>query len=104
MFNLLRKYKGTLIGLALILGGFVAYQLYFSGGEGSSLLKSQSGADIRGSVVGREIIILLDELQNINLDDSILDDPAFQSLIDFEQEVRTEPVGRNNPFVPIDSQ
>ena len=51
--------------------------------------------------MGREIVVLLNELQNINLDGSILDDPVFQSLIDFEQEVRAEPVGRNNPFDPI---
>ena len=101
MFDLLRKYKMTLIGLVLIVGAFMAYQSYFAGGKKDSVLESQSGSDISGSVVGREIVVFLDELQNINLDGSILDDPAFRSLIDFEQEVRAEPVGRSNPFDPI---
>ena len=101
MFDLLRKYKMTLIGLALIAGAFIAYQSYFGGGEGASVLESKTGSEISASVVGREIVVFLDELQNINLDGSILDDPVFQSLIDFEQEVRAEPVGRNNPFDPI---
>ena len=101
MFNFLRKHKMTLMGVVLIAGAFIAYQLYFESDKEDSVLVSESGGEISGSVVGREIVVLLDELQAINLDGSILDDPAFQSLVDFEQKVRAEPVGRSNPFIPI---
>lgn len=104
MFDFLHKYKTTLIGVTLIVGAFIVYQFYYVDGKKDSVLISQSGSEISGSVVGREIVVLLDELQAINLDSSILDDPAFQSLIDFEQEVQEEPIGRSNPFIPVGSE
>ena len=104
MSNFLRKYKMTLIGAVLIAGAFIAYRSYFIDDGKNSVLVSQSGDEISGSVVGREIVILLNELQSIDLDGSILDDPAFRSLMDFEQEVRAEPIGRNNPFIPIGNE
>ena len=103
MFNFLRKYKITIIGLILIGGAIIIYQFYFAGDKKNAVLVSESGDEISGSVVGREIVIFLDELQSINLDSSIFDDPAFQSLIDFEKEVQAEPVERSNPFAPTQS-
>ena len=104
MSNFLRKYKMTLIGAVLIAGAFIAYRSYFIDDGKNSALVSQSGDEISGAEVGREIIMLLDELQDINIDGAVFSDPAFRSLIDFEQEVRAEPIGRNNPFIPIGNE
>ena len=84
-----------------MVGAVIVYQVYFAGGKDNSVLVSKSGDEISGSVIGREIITFLDDLQSINLDGSIFDDPAFVSLVDFEKEVQAEPVGRDNPFDPF---
>lgn len=101
MFTLIKRYKLALLLILLAIGSFVAYQMLYVDGGITSLLVSQRGTEISGNVVGREIINLLDELQEISLSRDIFNDPAFRSLIDFEQDILPEPIGRSNPFAPI---
>ena len=50
---------------------------------------------------GREILAILLSLKSLNLDTSIFNETAFQSLIDFGQSIPERPRGRDNPFAPI---
>lgn len=98
------KYKYTILIMFLIAGAFLGYQNFIAGKEGlDPLLVISSGADVDGSIAGREIVKLRAELNSLDLSHSFVDSEAFKSLVDYEQEVFFEPVGRSDPFAPIGS-
>ena len=51
---------------------------------------------------GREFLQTLQNLQGIQLDGRIFNDPAFMSLVDFSVTLLERARGRVNPFAPID--
>ncbi|MCX6736410.1 MAG: hypothetical protein NTZ13_04995 [Candidatus Parcubacteria bacterium] len=53
------------------------------------------------SETGDQILALLQELNVIQLDDTIFSDPTFLSLKDYHVDLAEEPRERNNPFAPI---
>ena len=86
------------IGIAV---AAVAYTYLFGrDGIDTSLLTSEKQGE-EASLIGEDLIGLLNTLKSITLDDSFFQDPAFRSLEDFSQELAPEPVGRSNPFAPI---
>lgn len=88
----------------LILGlGFVVY-LYFKGDdvESTDLLLANSGSPEQAAdILGQEIIRALNQIEALQLDRAIFEDPVFLSLVDRSKEIPPEPVGRINPFAPI---
>ena len=100
MFETIKKYKVTLIILVLLIGGYYAYVTFGSPGIPDGVLSSQS-ATANGTAVGQEIILILEDIKKINLNTGIFEDEKFNSLVDFMQEVTSEPQGRRNPFEPI---
>jgi len=88
----------------LILGlGFVVY-LYFKGNDsgGVDLLVSNSDSPEQAAdVLGQEILRALNQIEALQLDRGIFEDPVFLSLVDRSKEIAPEPVGRVNPFAPI---
>lgn len=100
MIRAFNQHKRTLIITIIVIGVFVAYQqLYVKARDGRVLSSQVAGAS--GSAAGQEIINVLSGIRGINLDTSIFEDDTFNSLVDFTQEVRSEPVGRSNPFAPV---
>ena len=97
--NLLNRYKNILIILLVVVAAFVVYSVFFTGGDTRTLVAED--IDPAQTAVEQELIALLLELRSINLDLSIFDDSKFQSLTDFSQELVPEPVGRENPFAPL---
>ncbi len=58
--------------------------------------------DVNEEVIGQEFLRLLSNIRNIDLDTSILVNPSFLELKDFDVEiVRLNNEGRTNPFAPI---
>ncbi|MCX6739210.1 MAG: hypothetical protein NT098_04155 [Candidatus Parcubacteria bacterium] len=53
------------------------------------------------SETGDQILALLQELNVIQLDDTIFADPTFLSLKDYHVDLAEEPRERSNPFAPI---
>lgn len=100
MLDSLKKYKGILIALVVLAGGYYAYVNFAPQGVSSSLLSSQSAA-ANGTAAGQEIIQILAEVKGIKLDTGIFENEKFNSLIDLTQDVVPEPQGRRNPFEPI---
>lgn len=93
----LTRYRNVIITVLVALGGFVAYSI-FIGTPGSVLIEESAPAQ---TAVEQELIALLIELRSIKLDLSLFENPEFQSLTDFSQELVPEPVGRENPFAPF---
>lgn len=100
MMNLLKRYQGVIGILAIAIAGFIAYSVFFKGSDAPPL--SQEDVSAAKSAVDQELIALLLTLKTITLDTALFDDPAFKSLKDFSQELVPEPVGRPNPFAPLE--
>lgn len=56
------------------------------------------------NLVERDVVESLLTLRAITLQDKILNDPAFMLLQDFSTNIVPEPVGRANPFAPLEDR
>jgi hypothetical protein len=52
----------------------------------------------------QDIVSTLLTLRAVNLNGTIFSDPVYQSLKDFGKQIVPEPVGRENPFAPLEIQ
>jgi hypothetical protein len=52
----------------------------------------------------QDIVTTLLTLRAVNLSGTIFSDPVYLSLKDFGKDIVPEPVGRDNPFAPLDIQ
>lgn len=87
-----------IIILVIIIGG-VAYSYLGQSDTSTSLLASD--ARTSDSEEARYIYNLARKIEQISLDDSILQDPVFRSLIDNTVSFPQQASGRNNPFAPV---
>jgi len=88
----------------LIAGGAVimmaAAAWYFLGGSS----ESDSVLSIEAPAVppqAQKLIQSLAVLSAVTLDGAIFSNPSFQTLVDFSTPITVEPVGRENPFLPL---
>lgn len=95
--------KNILILTAILAGSFYLYSYFFSGVEESSEILSVTSNSASSSDIGGDLLVILSDLKSTKLDQSIFSDPAFQGLKNFRVELGVEPIGRNNPFAPIQS-
>lgn len=61
--------------------------------------------NVAAGAVSEEQRIILDtlfQLRAIQLSGTIFNNPAFTSLKDFRTEIVAEPIGRRNPFAPLE--
>ena len=95
----LAAHKNLIVAVIVIALAFMAYTMFFRGGEQGALsVTSPEGA---AGGVEQELLATLLELRTVELDGAIFTDPAFRSLRDFSQPLEPQPVGRNNPFAPL---
>lgn len=102
--DMLKKLIGGAVALILI-GVGVYYMISSqSVNTDSNLLVSSStasGNTAAGAQVDtRKIIQQLNQLREIDMDTDIFNTPTFLSLQDPTIELRSQPIGRENPFVP----
>src|SRR3989344_3684882 len=87
----------------VIAGGLLAYNFFFKGqGVPAGTLLVSEKADIAGAstdVTG--LLLVLKSLQNLTLDTSIFEDPAYRSLKDYSVVLEVVPQGKANPFAPL---
>ncbi len=107
------KNKIVLLGLggaALLLA---VYFVFFSGGSAtetvslpsapSSTLLTVTPADASGgTVLGRNLIVLLDQLRAIRLDTTFFGRADYASLADWSSQIPPQEVGRRNPFLKLE--
>jgi hypothetical protein len=99
--RILKKYKNIIIVAIIIVIVAFSYNLFADKTDKSLLTSEVKGA--KNSVLETDLLSILIDLRLIKLDDSIFSDKAFQSLRDFGQDIAPEPVGRKNPFAPVDT-
>jgi hypothetical protein len=96
------KTKLIIIIAVIAIIGFVVYAVFIKADpEIDSILSESSTKKDKVEVLGKDILRAINQIQTLNLDKSIFQDPVLNSLIDNSQEISPLPVGRDNPFEPI---
>ncbi len=99
---MINKYKNIII-IAVIIGiGLIAYSFLKPDPTAESLLETTQRQD-SAQVLGDEITTAINQINSLKLDRAVLDDPIVKNLIDHSKPIIPEPVGRANPFAPINS-
>lgn len=96
--------KNILIGLIIVVVLFAAYKLLVSKKEEpkTSLTTSSTvGVESRDTFTTMEAASTLQKIKSIEIDTSLFSGEVFKSLKDFRVEVLPVPVGRDNPFAPV---
>lgn len=99
---MISKYKNIIIIAAIIGIGLIAYSFLRPDPTAESLLETTERQD-SAQVLGDEITAAINQINSLKLDRSVLDDPIVQNLIDHSKPIIPEPIGRINPFAPINS-
>jgi hypothetical protein len=86
--------------LILLLIGYVGYSTLFGKSE---VVLGDDGVPLVTEVVGRDILILADRLDSININKNVFSSPLFTELVDISSPLLPEDQGRPNPFVKIGS-
>ncbi len=88
--------------LLIAAGLFVAIGIWwgFSSEAPSDSLLTTSPTGV--SAADKELVDTLLQLRTVSLTGTILAEPAFMQLQDFGTQIVPEPVGRPNPFAPLD--
>jgi hypothetical protein len=86
------KYKTAIFLVILAVIGFGGYITFF--GTGTPVI-------VTPEPVGQELFAALEQIQNVQLDTSVLDNPVFGRLNDFGLTITRQSSGRTNPFVPV---
>lgn len=95
MSPLVKNIATAVIGCAaLFLGWWLIGEV--RSGDQDGAVRYQAAAQTR------EFRTILNNLNGINLDSSLLLDKNFTELEDYSQEIVSRPVGRENPFVSFD--
>lgn len=103
------------IFIIIVIVALIGFALYKFGGSRASIGSGLSTVETSSSsaveeVLGRPFLDDLNALENLNMDVAFFanpgkenpdGDPVFRSLIDRHKELPREPVGRENPFLPI---
>lgn len=96
------KYRTVIIIIVVLAVAFVIYSFFVKGDEGDDLLVSNT-AQTPASVVSNEIISALNQIESLRLSQEIFSDPVYLNLKDRSQVIPEEPIGKRNPFDPINS-
>jgi hypothetical protein len=92
--------KIIIIGISAVLLFSGLYFFVFNK-TGPSIVFDQFGNPVQAQVVGQDLVDLLDQLQSVELDESLFSKQAFINLSDYAITLPNEPQGRANPFSPL---
>lgn len=96
--------KQIIIALIVIAVAFFGFQAIFKGGD-TNMDPSITSQAAKGQFIdGQATLALLKKLSVIELNEKILSDSVFLSLVSFEQAIPDQVIARPNPFAPIGSE
>lgn len=85
------------IVIVVIVAGAVYFYFQGRGGPASGAIEVVD----QTASVGSDVDFLLNQIQELHIDTTLFDDPAYETLVDHEVPVPEQNVGRPNPFAPI---
>lgn len=95
--------KNTIyIAIIVIALGTLAY-FYFRGNptDTNPTLQETSTNNADQAFVGSNVLTLLNQINSLKIDTSLFNSQVYKSLVDHTVIVRSQNVGRANPFVPL---
>ena len=99
MGALLNKYKIWIVLVGIIVAGGVWFGLSSSSTPSSVLTTTDVGGT---SSADQDLVNTLLQLRAVSLNGAIFTNVAFMGLQDFSTHIVQEPVGRDDPFAPMD--
>ena len=104
MKDFIQKRKNIIIGVFIFVVSFFIYAFFFKSENTNEVLKKETSALSQDDAKGKDLLVVLLNLNNIKLDESIFSSRLFTSLQDFTINLpKTGATGRVNPFAPIGS-
>ena len=97
-------HKILVIAGAVLIAAAVWFGLSGGGSPSSASLVTTQGANAGMSAADQNLVSTLLALRAVKLDGAVFSEPSFQSLQDFSTQIVSEPVGRANPFAPLQAQ
>lgn len=94
----------TTIGIIVVMASLLIGVFIYFGGSNSTIESDLQVVppDTGGTqVLSRELLSALSSVKDLKLDPGFFKDTAFDSLIDYSEDIRDEQVGRDNPFLPV---
>ncbi len=88
--------KLVLTVLILLALGYVVYSTLFVENE---VVIGEDGVPLVTEVVGRDILMMADKLDSININRNVFSSPLFAELKDISTQLSPEEQGKPNPFV-----
>ncbi|HRY31273.1 MAG TPA: hypothetical protein P5328_02705 [Candidatus Paceibacterota bacterium] len=96
---MLGQYKKIIIIIVVVAVIFGLYTFLKS-----SIVSTESSLVISGqqsvNILGQDIIRVLNRIKSINLDRGVFEDVVYKRLVDYSREMASQPVGRDNIFLP----
>lgn len=96
--DIIMRHKLITAIIVVMLIGAAWYEFTGTSAAPASILQTTGVATGTGEA---SIVSTLLQLQAVNLDGTVLANPAFLSLQDFTTQVVNEPTGRPDPFAPL---
>ncbi len=96
------KRQTVLIGVLILLIIFAGYFFFMRGANDFTVPEiafDEFGNPVQATVVGQDLITLLEQLEGVQLDNSLFSSPSFVLLTDYAIELPVIPQGRDNPFI-----
>ena|SRR6185369_15752420 len=95
--------KNLLVTIVILAAVVIAGYFYATRDRSSDvLLTSVLSSDAPTGVQG-DLLSVLRQLKTLKLDDSIFQDPVWNTLHDFGQTLSPQPSFRQNPFAPLNA-
>ncbi len=96
-----QKIKQIIIVIVIVGISFFGFKMFFTSDTPAGVSLSVDSSGDTYFSAGQEILLLLEQLSNISLDNSIFSNQIFLSLVSFERPLDPQIEGRPNPFLPI---
>lgn len=93
----IQKLAITLVVMSIL--GFVVYSTLF----GEVVIPTNEDGTLAVEVDGKDILILADKLEKVQIKREVFSSPLFTNLVDISTEVLPEDQGRINPFIKVSS-
>lgn len=93
--------KNGLILIGLLVIGGLGYYLFVLNADSDLAFEGIGGAN-EAQLASEQFLKQLNDIKTFELSSELFEDQGFRALVDFSTPVPAHPVGRNNPFAPIE--
>lgn len=103
MKNITSSTKTVIVFVAILIIGGLMY-FYTLGGPTDESINSIDQTAVAGDestrIVAAKVLTLLNQINSLNIDKTLFDDPLYAILLDHTVAIPAQNVGRANPFAP----